>query len=270
MVLLSVKSIQGKREYMEDRYAHIERNGMMVAMVCDGHGGYQVADDTARDLPSLILRALQKTVGTNVKHAEAIRNVIIEWGDVTHNRHSGSTLTGVAMKDGIVYTFNVGDSRTCMQLVPGSFVYTLKPVFNHRGQHVNRILIDYAQSQFFCTTDHDGHSNDEVTRVKTTGGTISGERLNGILSVTRALGDVDVGPGVSHVPDIYWVKLESLAGPAFLYSDGIYEMQRYQSKENFDDRYLYDLALQQGSEAVVDYAYEKGSDDNLTAMLVGF
>jgi serine/threonine protein phosphatase PrpC len=268
MVLLSVKSIQGRREYMEDRYAYIEEDNIIIAMVCDGHGGYQVAADTARELPQRILRVLQQTVGTHVKHAEVIRNTVMDWGHEMRTHLSGSTLTGVAVKNDIVYMFNVGDSRTCIQIAPGAFVYMLKPIFNHQGQHVDRILVDYTQTQFFCTPDHDSDSNNEVIRVNATGGKISGKRLNGILSVTRALGDGDVGPGISSVPDIFWVKRQSVLGPALLYSDGIYELQRYKSDVNFDDKYLYYLANQYDSDTVVKYAYEKGSDDNLTAMLV--
>ena len=237
-------------------------------MVCDGHGGYQVAADTARELPRRILNALNRADGTNVKHAEAIRNTIMEWGYKMRAHRSGSTLTGVAVKNGIVYIYNLGDSRTCIQLRPGTFVYMLRPIFNHRGQYVNRIRVDYTQSEFFCTTDHDAESNDEVIRVNSAGGKIAGKRLNGILSVTRALGDTDIGPGISWVPDVFWVKRQLVAGPAFLYSDGIYEPQRYQTNANFDDKYLYALANRFNSDAVVKYAFEKGSDDNLTAMLV--
>ncbi|KKL70317.1 hypothetical protein LCGC14_2106130 [marine sediment metagenome] len=268
MVLLSVKSIQGRREYMEDRYAYIEDKGIIIAMICDGHGGYQVAAETTRELPRLILNALHNTQGSNVKHAEAIRNVIISWGDDMRPHRSGSTLTGVAMKYGIVYVFNLGDSRTCMQIAPGAFIYMLKPLFNHRGSFVDRILVNYTQSQFFCTTDHDGESDEESFRVYAAGGKIVSNRLNGILSVTRALGDADVGPGISYVPDVFWVK-KQLIGPVLMYSDGIYEPQRSQVA-NFNDRYLYYLATRFNADVLVTYASNKGSEDNLTAMLVSF
>ncbi len=270
MVLLSVKSIQGKREYMEDRYAYLEDKGIIVAMICDGHGGYQVAAETAQDLPGLILKALHKTQGTNVKHAEAIRAVIMAWGDDMHAHRSGSTLTGVAMKNGIVYIFNLGDSRTCMQLASDAFIYMLKPLFDHRGNFVNKSFIDYARTQFFCTIDHDGDSNDEINRVNAAGGIIVEKRLNGILSVTRALGDADVGTGISHVPDVYWVKKQSVIGAALMYSDGIYVLQRYRRNANFGDRYLHYLANHFNTEVLVKYVLDSGSDDNLTAMLVSF
>ena len=268
MVLLSVKSIQGRREYMEDRYVYLEDKGIIIAMVCDGHGGYQVAAETVKNLPQLIFNALHKTRGNNVKNSEAIRNAIMTWGSDMSTHRSGSTLTGVAMKNDTIYIFNLGDSRTCLKLAPGAFIYMLKPAFDRRGIFVDRVLVDYAQKQFFCTTDHDGET-DEHTRVYSYGGKIVGKRLNGILSVTRALGDADVGPGISHVPDVYWVKKELVIGPALMYSDGIYEPQR-SNNVNFDDHNLYYIANHFNTDVLVTYAYNKGSDDNLTAMLVSF
>ena len=253
---------------MEDRYTFIKDKGIVVAMVCDGHGGYKVANDTAIELPPRIVNALDKTVGTNVDHATAIRNVIMEWGDQMKNRKSGSTLTGIAIKNGIVYIYNIGDSRTCIQLIPGSFVYMLRSVFNHKGCFVCKLLIDYNQTNFFCTRDHDSKSIYEVRRVTSAGGEIIGERLNGILSVTRALGDIDVGPGIDYIPDVFWVKSKLVNGPIFLYSDGIYEPQRHLPTDDFNDRGLYEIAKLSGADAVVKHAEQGKSDDNLTALIV--
>lgn len=268
MTLLSIKSIQGKREYMEDRHAFLKEKNIMIALICDGHGGHQVADDTSRELPLLILHALQTTTGTNVKHAEAIRNTIIEWGSKVHKRQSGSTLTGIAVKNDIVYIFNIGDSHTCMKLLPGSFTYMLAPLFDQTGKYLDRIRVDYMQKQFFCTGDHDSSSPIEVDRVRDAGGRIADNRLNGILSVTRALGDGDIGPGISFIPDIYWTKKTLIDGPIVMYSDGVYELQRYTTTHDFSDKYLYERAKNFDSANIVQYAYDNGSDDNLTAMVV--
>lgn len=271
MVLLSVKSIQGKRDYMEDRYAYLERNGIIIAMVCDGHGGDKIADLTAQELPKKLLAVLSKITGTNVAHAAAIRDTIIDWGSQVFKIKSGSTLTGIAVKNGIVYVYNVGDSRTCFKLIPNTFVYHLVPTFDSNGDfNVEKIIINYSQQQFFCTVDHDPDSKVEQTRIKNAGGRIVGERLNGILSVTRALGDADVGNGISAIPDVYWTNQSNIISPVFMYSDGIYEPQRYakNGEQKFDNRYLHYLATMFGSEVVVKYAYDNGSDDNITALVV--
>jgi len=270
MVLKSVKSIKGKREYMEDRYAYIEKDDIIVSMVCDGHGGHEVADKTCKQLPELILQKLEETRGTNVNHALAIRRVVRDWGRGLDLEHSGSTLTGIAIKNDIVYIYNIGDSRTCIKLKPGTFVYRLDPIFNNSGQFVERLNIDYERTSFYCTTDHDTDCSLEHSRVVNSGGYVSDSRLNGILSVTRALGDGDIGAGISFIPDVTWVKKTEMTGPIVMYSDGIYEMQRYDAPADFSDKYLYAIADNFGAKALVDYAYTNGSDDNLTAMVVDY
>jgi serine/threonine protein phosphatase PrpC len=267
MVLVSVKSIQGRRDYMEDRYAYIEKHGIIIAMICDGHGGFQVASETVKYLPHLILDELLKTSGTNVEHAKAIRKVIIEWGNKLKRYHSGSTLTGIAVKNGTLYIYNLGDSKTCLTLKPGAFVYWLVSIFDYKGEYMEKIDIRYSIKEFFCTPNHDADSEYERIRVNASNGKISSNRLNGILSVTRALGDQDVGPGLSNVPDIFWLK-RYMAGEILMYSDGIYEPQRYQDTANFSEKYLYEIATRFNSDILVNYAVKHNSEDNLTAMIV--
>lgn len=269
MVLSSVESIQGHREYMEDQHSYLEEDGIIVAMVCDGHGGTDVSLQTSTVLSRRILKTLHKTVGTNVTNALAIRNEILNWGDTVRPWHSGTTLTGIAIKEGIVYVYNVGDSRTCAELRHGSFIYMLQPIFNQRGKFVDKIMIDYYQNNFFCTIDHDCESPFEVSRIKSAGGTVRDQRLNGILSLSRALGDGDIGLGLSSVPDIYWFKEDAVTGPILMFSDGLYEPQRYpETKANFSDTHLYEIAKRDGVKEVVNYAFENGSEDNLTALKV--
>ncbi len=94
------------------------------------------------------------------------------------------------------------------------------------------------------------------------------DRLNGILSVTRALGDSDIGDGLSFVPDVYWFKKSLLDGPILMYSDGIYELERYQKEIPFNTSFLYDYANKNGANELVNYAFQNGSEDNLTVLLL--
>lgn len=268
MVLLSVKSIQGKRDYMEDCYAYIEKEGIIVAMVCDGHGGDEVAKKTAKELPGRIHRAIKNVQGSNLQHAQKIQEVIRQWGDEIYDSSSGSTLTGIVTKGNIVYFYNIGDSRTCTAIDPKANIYMLQPKFDKNGKLSSKIFIDLKKGRFFCTIDHDYTLQLEVDRVKARGGKIVGERLNGILSVTRALGDIDVGIGLENVPDVFWTHRSAVLAPIAMYSDGLYEPHRYNPKANFNDDYLYTVALKHGADGVVKYAYENESEDNITAMLV--
>lgn len=270
MVLLSVKSIKGKREYMEDRYVYVEEDGYIVALVCDGHGGHQVANETIRELPYIILSRIKRMTGSNVKIAEKLRAIIISWGEKMKDKRSGSTLTGIVSTSNTLFIVNVGDSRTSVRLIPNSFVYMLKPIFDKNGEFVPKLRVDYNQLKFFTTTDHDASLVEETERVKLSSGTVKYNRLNGVLSVLRAFGDFDVGPGISHIPDVYWINKECIDGPIFLYSDGLYELQRFQNENAnlFNDHSIYFMAENTNAEKIVNFAYNRGSEDNITAMLI--
>lgn len=258
--MFDVKTIQGKREYMEDYYAFLHQYGITVAMVCDGHGGDTVSKTTVKELPKKIINKLITVKGTNVKNAISIREVIMNWADEMKNEKSGSTLTGIAIKDGILYVYNLGDSRTVFPLRANSFIFMLKPVF-HNGKFQSQILVDYEKPSFFTTIDHDPKNPVEITRIKESGGKIIGNRLEGILSLTRAFGDTDVKPGT--VPDIFWTKWNNIAGPVLMYSDGLYETEKY------NDMQLYKMAVNGGVSKLVNKVYEDGSNDNITALLFG-
>lgn len=270
MVLLSVKSIKGRREYMEDRYAYFKKDNILICILCDGHGGYLASDITCKELPQLLFNALEKVNTTNIKNAHIIRKVINNWEIRLKEYNSGTTLTGIIVKDDITFVINIGDSRTCLNLHNNSIVYNLEPKFGNNGIFIDNLIVNYIETNFLCTKDHDPNSLIEKERISKAGGKITFGRLNGILSLTRALGDYNVGPGICAIPDIYWVKNECVNGPIVMYSDGIYEPQRNKSSVNFSDKYLYLLATKINAEALVDYAYDNNSEDNLTAIVVDF
>lgn len=269
MTLLSVKSIQGRRDYMEDRYSYLEKDDMTIAILCDGHGGDQVANITSLGLPELLYDRISNVEGTNVFIAVEIRRVISQWAERMLNKKGGSTLTGCLTKGDYVFIFNIGDSHSCLRKNKGN-LYKLCPVYGRDGTLRHNISVKFDTAEFFCTKDHDERCPIEVARVKNAGGMIHDDRLNGILSMTRALGDGDVGPGLDFTPDVYWIKKSNILGPIVMYSDGVYELQRYPGncKADFSDQYLYKIGEEYGSELLVEYAYRCGSDDNITAMVV--
>ena len=262
---MQVESIQGLREYMEDTSAFLQKHDMTIAMVCDGHGGGEMSKMTSNELPEILLNTLHGKRLSNIKTAEIIRNTIVDWGDDHNKVHSGTTLTGVLIRNGVVYCFNVGDSRTCFKLTPGSFIYMLKPVFASNGDFKNDLVVECYRPRFFVTRDHSPDDPDEQTRIYSSGGMIQDKRLNGILSLTRAIGDSGIGAGLSWVPDIYWTKVENVdKGDVVMFSDGAYEQERYSKTVDVSSDTLYDMVVSQGVKKTVDYAYKNGSTDNIT------
>jgi len=268
MVMLSSKSIKGGREYMEDRYVYYEENNIIICMICDGHGGYLTSSKTTMELPYLLYNAVVNINKSNIYTASEIRNVINDWATKMKPMKDGSTLTGIIVIKDYTFIFNIGDSRTCIKLQPKSVVYTLQPTFDDKGEFINKLIVDYNELTFFCTKDHDSNNFIEQVRIKSAGGKIINNRLNGILSLTRALGDNDIGLGICAVPDIYWVKNDNIDGNILMYSDGIYEPEKNHVETNFSDIYLYTIAEKEGIDALVKYALDNKSEDNITAVLI--
>ncbi len=269
MLTTSVKSIQGKRDYMEDRYVYLERKGITIAFVCDGHGGYQVAELVKRILPDILYSYIDqfKPHYSNLIKAKLIRKALLYVGKYLYEptNSSGTTLTGIVADKTSVFIFNIGDSRTCFK-THGKTIYFLDPVFTSGG-FIDEVRVKPINPDLFCTFDHDATNTTEVKRIYAAGGKIVGERLNGTLSVTRTIGDYDIKPGLSFVPDIFWTDRNNVAGPILLYSDGIYEPERI-GKSNFDKNAIYYIGSQYGSIGLVNYAYLNGSEDNLTVLSV--
>ena len=266
-----VETSQGNRDYMEDTWYYKKKNEIVVAFVCDGHGGDKISKMTANKLGELLFYSIsQCSFQSNYQMGVKIRNTIVKYAEELRNIQSGSTLTGIVSTKKAVYVYNIGDSRTCIKLKPHSIVYFLNPIFNFKGDFDYMTNVIYSETDFFATIDHDTDNEKEVHRVLATGGFIYNERVNDILAVTRALGDTDIGPGVSAVPDIFWFNKEALNGPVVMFSDGIYEPGKIDKKLSkiFSNEYIYNLAVTQGPKKVMDHAKEYKTMDNLTVLIV--
>ena len=255
-------SFKGKRDYMEDSASYITHNGTSVVIVCDGHGGDSMAKRCSKELPIYLLQAKEKDP---FKKALEIRQIVIDFGNATKRTKSGTTVTGILDDGEYVYIYNVGDSRTSVHMQPNGEVFHLKSEFD--GDNICRSVIIKYETPFFTTIDHDASLEDEKIRIENSKGVLMGDRLNGILNVTRTLGDNGVGPGLCHVPDVFWIKKDLITGPVLLYSDGIYEPIK--GDKSIDKKHLiYHIAEKHGTDALVANAYNSGSTDNLTAVMV--
>jgi serine/threonine protein phosphatase PrpC len=272
MSITSVSSIKGRRDYMEDRYISYSKDDIKVVMLCDGHGGSISAEQTINNLPQMltenifdILKNTADVIQNNFEIGIRIRDTIISWGKSIKTNSSGATLTGIVVVNNIVFIYNIGDSRTVFPVDSSGYIYKLEPIFDKSilGEKVN---LSYFQTNFFKTVDHEPSNMNEVNRITNAGGNIENTRLNGILAVTRAFGDNGIGNGLTYVPDVYWVKQSLILGPIVMYSDGVYEM--YKNGEENADIELYNIAFNNGAEALVNYALQRQSGDNLTAIVV--
>lgn len=160
-----------------------------------------------------------------------------------HKTTSGSTALTVFIKDQKIHVANLGDTRA---------------VLCRKGQAIA------------ITVDHKPSDAQEEERVKKLGGTITGSivrRVNGVLGVSRAVGDFYMKPYVSADPYLNSVDISADDEFLIIACDGVWDELTNQEAVDIvkseSDPFI-------ASSKLRDFAYLRGSDDNISAMVVKF
>jgi len=161
--------------------------------------------------------------------------------------HSGTTATVAILLDGNLWTANVGDSRTILQ--------------------------DASQGTMQLSEDAKPSDPQYLKGIKKRGGEVFSQRINGILAVGRALGDGNVGPGVSARPKITKIDLSEIRSGSYLIlaCDGIYDVASTRQIGGFVHKCtqrIWESSSLSLARDLVFSAYRAGSQDNLSALVV--
>jgi serine/threonine protein phosphatase PrpC len=117
------------------------------------------------------------------------------------------------------------------------------------------------------TYDHKTTDDGEAKRIKDKGGFVINKRVNGILSVTRALGDHAMKEWVTSEPYFSEVIIEEDNNCLILACDGIWDV--INDEEVFE--YIKDLEdAQEMSDFLLEKSIKLGSTDNISVMVVIF
>lgn len=277
---------QGDRDNMEDTLivADDKESGWQLFAVCDGHGGKSVVKEMKERLSPALLDPLRKAFLNNngnptlpVREAkvlltEAVINLDRKLFDVVkgRGRSSGCTLVSALFhpKTRQLIFINVGDSRA---------VYEQNELERKAGG-----------SEIVETRDHKPNDPVEVKRVKAAGSFVQQNRVGGILAMSRAMGDFPLkksstlpydpvsGP-VCAFPDVYVGKVHKSGGTLVLACDGIYDVlpsatviqhakmsyNTYRAGGGSSNK-----KMDNPAKSLVHLAYNKGSTDNMTALVV--
>lgn len=235
-------SIQGVRPTMEDEHLYFEYKGTNYFFVLDGHGGDRVAKLVKNKLLyTTAIRSMMDDIDWNSKSDvkfkfQAMFNKIND-SIPPKLSNSGTTLIGLAVPDGYTtgYLINIGDSRGV--------------VYNSTGDIVTE------------SVDQKPSNSSERKRIVAAGGTVLNmfgvQRVNGILSVSRAIGDHHLKrSGVVPIVEVYPVDL-TVAHTIILACDGLWDV--IESK---------DVDTSLTSRQLVEHASERCSTDNITVMRI--
>ncbi|CAK9143759.1 unnamed protein product [Ilex paraguariensis] len=241
-------------------------------------------------LKEALLRAIQDIDAVFSK--EASRN----------NFNSGSTATVILMADGQILVANLGDSKAflCSEVFqsPLEAKATLLRLYRQRrSEGVMSPIKDFDSFKMAAsdgwvyfsakelTRDHHPDRDDERSRVESAGGHVfergGVSRVNGQLAVSRAIGDVPFKSyGVTSVPEVTdWQPLTANDSYLVAASDGVFEKLSPQGvcdllwevhsqrpmRLELPSSCSYSLA-----DCIVNAAFEKGSVDNIAAVVIPF
>ena len=205
MVIIHKTSLQGHRDSNEDKeIIAINMNGetqtkhkLNIYGVFDGHGGKGISKNLAdnytqyfmslgRPKPVESKKIYQKHIVAVYKHIQT--KLTKQFKNLSNNMGSAACTVIHYRKNGfdMIYVINLGDCRTVL---------------------CNKYDIGLPLSK-----DHKPSNYDETIRIQEMGGVITqmpgdDPRIEG-LSLSRAFGDLDTKPFVSHIPEIFRYKLD--------------------------------------------------------------
>lgn len=260
------------RQYVsENRWRQVQ-NEPAVYGVYDGHGGVRAAEYAMTAVPQLLSGPNREQLGmqrrlTTAFHAAdadicsrcsqapilgttACVAVIssLGWESSEHGRGAAPTL----------HVAHVGDSRALL-------------VSSGRNGGDSR----------FLTSDHTASRPDEMERIEAVGGYVLNNRVQGILAVSRALGDISLKQAVISTPDLVSVSLASHHRYLVLATDGIWSVCTDLDVCSVLDTTFGDLqdarlesrgfepgGLRLASRALADLAVSRGSTDDISVIVV--
>ncbi|XP_066560203.1 protein phosphatase, Mg2+/Mn2+ dependent, 1Na (putative) isoform X2 [Amia ocellicauda] len=265
-IRFALASMQGWRVQMEDAHTCVpklprELSDWGFYAVYDGHAGSGVAQYCSQHLLEHIL---ETGAVTTAEDKEAVKEGIRE-GFLTIDGHmhklvrykdwdrSGSTVVAAMVSPKHIYFINCGDSRA--------------------------VLCRDGQVCFY-TEDHKPFNPREKERIENAGGTVTLQRVNGSLAVSRALGDFDFKEVqwrepteqlVSPEPEVYEVQRSPADEFLVLACDGVWDTINNEDLCAFvHSRLQLSNDLQDICCQVIDLCLYKGSQDNMSITLVCF
>ena len=220
--------------------------------IFDGHGGKEVSQYLSQNFHHILSSQLKLIKSININDIILALKLSFLFADMqiikdsSFNNKVGSTGTvvllvdfGISLSTKYIICANVGDSKG----------YILS----------NKKLIAITKS-------HNCYNDDEVLRIKKSGGIVFNNRVYGILMLTRGFGDREMKKhGVIAKPDIICKKISENDIFIIIASDGVWD-----TVDENDIITMGDFNLSSGelSKRIVKLANEKGTMDNVSCIVI--
>lgn len=241
---------------MEDRMAFDTQlpYGFSYYGVFDGHGGSEVSTYLKTHFRDIIkqhiLLAFSDGITTKVDVSQMLYDAIKTLvNDIPYQIaiNTGSTAVIMLKNNKTIWVANIGDSRAIM---------------------------NDAHKAVALTKDHKPDDDDEYQRISRYGGKVTkafhGDvyRVNGVLAVSRAIGDVGLSPHVTWKPDITVHHIHSLNHYVFIATDGIWDVLSNNEVVDIINTKAMDNSWQDIGNTLIEIARIRRSADNISCMLI--
>lgn len=211
--------------------------------VFDGHGGVDAAVIAAEKLPKFLTENINNNFHLAIKAAISETDHYLAEKEVNF---CGCTYVGVIIarnhgKNGKLYFSNVGDSRSVLSI---------------NGEAVR------------CSLDHTPNEPSEFERLSSSEAGIIDGRVDGVLSVSRALGDHLFKKHVISTPFQSEYDITDQTEFIILACDGVWDVVTDQKAVDLVREYALRGEAKEAAEALRNMALESGSTDNISCMLI--
>ncbi|KAJ3028498.1 UNVERIFIED_CONTAM: Protein phosphatase 2C 1 [Siphonaria sp. JEL0065] len=242
------------RRTMEDAHSFVYRYGAVDGQgffaIFDGHAGKTAAEWCGAHLHETLHTLILERPTTPIP--ELLNEAFVRTDSQLAARKLSSGCTAVVAftrietreneKKRVLYTANVGDARA---------------VLSRDGK---ALRLSY---------DHKGTDPHETQRIQESGGFVVNGRVNGVLAVTRALGDVTMKDYILGNPYTTETVLNDADNVLILACDGVWDVCSDQDAISFVNESSR-ANVQTASDDLLAYALEKFSTDNLSVMVIQF
>mmetsp|Transcript_86 Transcript_86/g.241 ORF Transcript_86/g.241 Transcript_86/m.241 type:complete len:313 (-) Transcript_86:619-1557(-) len=240
-----VVSRRGRARGCNEDAVGVDQSGIFG--IFDGHGGRRASEFASEHL----IKHFETLSHGGEDLGEALRQAFMKTdedfyhgGGSARERYVGTTAIAAVLRDGKLLVGHVGDSRA---------------VLSAKGHAVE------------LSRDHVTSREDELLRVESNGGVVISNRVNGVLEVTRAIGDHPVKSCVIADPEVLEMDVREEYELLLLATDGLWKCMSNQEAIEMALRHGHDVRA--AAHSLVEEAQRRGSDDDVSVLvlsLVGF
>jgi serine/threonine protein phosphatase PrpC len=259
-------SLQGKRASNEDKHFHLlnldnkdkNYNKVNFVSVFDGHGGKMISKYLKKNLPKFFINKFKKKkIYQNKRLASNYFNGVFNTvqDNLTKKHPRGSRYCGSTALVGIQYLDKNNKSKLWIANVGDSRAVLCK---NNNG------VLQLSE-------DHKPNSESERNRIGELGGKIYYDGYDwriGSLSLSRAMGDNDEKPFVSHSPQIYRYNLNKNDKFIIFACDGLWDVISNKRAVDFVLRKLKKDHKGKIAKKLCEFAIKEGSTDNVSVVIL--